>query len=99
MITKKINGYISIAKKAGYTVLGVDNLKNYKKKLYIVLADKSSGKNLLKVAKRLEEICNVFYIDNLENITQIENCKIIGIKNKGISDKIEEILRSENFGK
>ncbi len=101
MINEKIKGYISIAKKAGYLILGADNLKGYNKKLYLVLADKEGGKNLLKIADSLKEQTKdqVYFVDNLETLSQIYNCKILGIKNLGISEQIIKLLRSENFGK
>lgn len=101
MIEEKIKGYISIAKKAGYLIVGADNLKGYNKKLYLVLADKSGGKNLLKIADSLKEQTKdqVFFVENLDVLAQLYNCKILGIKNLGISQAIINLLRSENFGK
>lgn len=91
---EKIKSYISIAMKANYAIIGSDNLKKYRQKLYLVLADKTAGKNLLKIAKRYEPLITVIYVDSVEELSGIEKCKILGIKNKGISDKIIEILRS-----
>lgn len=101
MIEQKIKGYISIAKKAGYLIIGADNLKGYNKKLFLVLADNGGGKNLLKIADSLKEQTKdqVYFVDNLENLSQINNCKILGIKNLGIATQIINLLRSENFGK
>lgn len=100
MIKEKIKGYISIAKKAGYLVVGADNLKGYNKKLYLVLASKQGGKNLIKIANSLKEKTKdqVYFLENLEEISQLYNCKILGIKNLGISQQIINLLRSENFG-
>lgn len=101
MVREKIKGYISIAKKAGYLIVGVDNLKNYNKKLYLVLADQESGKNLQKIAISLNEQTKnqVYFVRNLETLSNLYNCKILGVKNLGISNQIIKLLRSENFGK
>lgn len=101
MIETKIKGYISIAAKAGYVIYGTDNLNGYKKKLYLVLAQQNSGNYLMKTAESLKELVqnNVFYVEDMEKLTGIKNCKILGVKNKGISDEIIKLLRSENFGK
>lgn len=92
---EKIKGYISIANKAGYLIIGADNLKGYHKKLYLVLADSASGKNLLKIANNLKQNLNaeLFILDNLETYTGINNCKIVGIKNKGISEEIIKLIK------
>lgn len=95
---EKVMGYISIAKKAGYAIIGAEKLENYKKKLYLLLIDESAGKNALKVVDEFSEIEKIT-ISSLQELSQIQNCKILGIKNKGISDEIIKILRSENFGK
>lgn len=100
MNKEKIKGYLSIANKAGYLIIGSDTLKNYNKKLFLVLADESAGKNLIKITETLKNLTeNVFFVNELESLTQIKNCKIVGVKNKGLSDEIIKNLRSENFGK
>ena len=37
MDINKIRGYLNISQKAGYIIWGGDNLKDYTKKLYLVL--------------------------------------------------------------
>lgn len=95
---QKVKGYISIAKKAGYAIVGTEKLENYTKKLYLLLIDEQAGKNTLKVADAFGDVERIT-ISSLQELSQIQNCKILGIKNKGISDEIIKILRSENFGK
>lgn len=91
---KKIKGYISIANKAGYLIIGADNLKSYNKKLYLLLADSNSGKNLLKILDRKNEIPQ-FVVDNLFEFTGIENCKIVGIRNLGLSNQIIKLIKEQ----
>lgn len=98
MNNQKIRGYISIANKAGYLIIGADKLKGYKKKLFLLLVDQAAGKNILKISESFENIEKIT-VDSLEELSQITNCKVLGIKNKGISDEILKIIRSENFGK
>jgi hypothetical protein len=98
-IRQKAKGYVLIARKAGYAILGADNLKGYSKKIYLVLADLQSGKNLLKIANSFEDKATVIYTQDVEQLVGVKNCKIVGIKNKGISERIIELLRSEEFGK
>ena len=93
---EKVKGYIGIARKAGYLIIGGDNIKNHKKKLYLVIFDKNSQKNTIKIvenAKKNDIIA--LQVDNLADLTGIENCKIIGIRNKKISDLVIEIINKE----
>ena len=83
----KLQGYINIAKKAGYVIIGGEKLYNYNKKLYLVIYDNTSEKNTLKVVEKIKQRnIPIFSIDNLQDIVSIKNCKIIGIKNKNLSD-------------
>ncbi len=95
-----IKRYIGIAQKGGYAIVGQDNLKNYSKKLYLLLYT-SPTKNLLKIIKSIKSTTNYEIISlpqkEFLNITNIKNCKIIALKNKAISDKILESMRGENI--
>ncbi len=93
MEISKIQGYLNISHKAGYLIIGSDALKDYHKKLFLVLYDKSAQKNTLKVVQRIKEMgIPSFEVDNLEELTSIKKCKIIGIKNKNLSDLIFKLL-------
>ena len=95
MNEQKISGLISICRKAGYLVLGGDNLKGYTHKIYLVLLDSQAGKNTKKIATKLQmdTNANLYEIDNLATITNILRCKLVAIKNKGLSEKIEQLLK------
>ena len=87
MDKNKLQGYLNIAKKAGYVIIGGEKLYNYNKKLYLVIYDNTSEKNTLKVVDKIKQRnIPIFSIDNLQDIVSIKNCKIIGIKNKNLSD-------------
>jgi ribosomal protein L7Ae-like RNA K-turn-binding protein len=93
----RIGGLVSIARKAGYVVIGKDNLAIYTKKLYLLLVDKTAGSSLSREMKFLSENRNIpiLEVENLGTLVGIENCKAIGIKNKAISESIEKCVKGE----
>ena len=100
-ILAKIKGLVGIANKAGYLVIGSDNLKGYNKKLYLLLTSDSYGKTIEKITNQLKQSTNCDIYTFCENeflqIVNIPNCKIVGIKNKGISEEIIKYIRSNNI--
>ena len=98
----KLKGLIGIANKAGYVIFGADNLKNYTKKLYLIIKAKDAGNSLTKIVNNLKTELSVDFaeIENQElcEITNSQNCKLIGIKNKGLSEEIIKIIRGEHIG-
>ncbi len=98
----KINGLINIANKAGYLIIGSDALKGYNKKLYLLLYSLDIGKNTEKIvnAIKLNPNCVVYGIDSIDfcKIVSVPNCKIVGLKNKGISEEIIKYLRGDYIG-
>ena len=72
----KLQGYINIAKKAGYVIIGGDKLYNYNKKLYLVIYSNDASKNTLKVIEKLKQRdVPIIALENLEDIMNIKNCK------------------------
>ena len=93
MENKQVENYLGIARKAGYTIIGGEKLENYQKKLYLVLYDVSAQKNTIKIVEKLKEKnIPIQKVDNLASLIKIENCKIIGLKNKNLSDIILSLL-------
>ena len=88
----KAKGYLSIANKAGYLIIGGDKLSQHKQKLYLVLVDESAGKSSLKIAARFEGVTPVLEVAQLGELSGIATCKILGVKNKNLSDLIQENL-------
>lgn len=89
----KIKAYLNIAKKAGYVIIGGEKLENYNKKLYLVIYDKSAQKNTLKIVEKIKDKdIKTIELENLETLININNCKIIGIKNKNLSDIIINLM-------
>ena len=88
----KTKGLINISRKAGFLIIGGDKLKNYRKKLYLIIYDTSAQKNTLKIIEQFKDI-EVISVNNLENLTSIKNCKIVGVKNKTLSENIKMSLK------
>ena len=88
----KIKNYLGIAQQGGYVIYGGETLEDYNKKLYLVLCDRNAGKTSLKLAERLKDRYKVTFIEDLSTLVNKTNCKIIGIKNKNLSEIIERML-------
>ena len=90
----KLTEYLNICNKAGYLIIGGETLENYTKKLYSVLYDISSQKNTIKIVEKIKNKgIPVVEVENLEEIIKIKNCKILGIKNKNLSEIILNLLK------
>ena len=91
-IISKVKGLVNIANKGGYLIIGADNLKNYNKKLYLILRSDDSGKNIIKICEKQKErtSCAVEVIEKqiMPNLVSMENCKVVGIKNLGLAKEI-----------
>ena len=56
---QKIEGYLNIAKKAGYLLIGGENIKNailHNRKIFLVIYDPSIQNNSLKIIRKVEEL-------------------------------------------
>lgn len=93
-----ISGLISIARKAGFCIIGQDRLLSYDKKLYLVLLDNSAGKALERQMNFLTKDLNIplLRVDNLAEMLALKNCKVLGIKNKAISENLIKSLKGDN---
>ena len=94
MDREKIKGYLGIARKAGYLIIGVDNLKNYNKKLYLILADYELSNTINKTLALFSNIHHEI-VENLGELVSIEKCKIVGIKNHNLAEQILENIKGE----
>ncbi len=85
----KIKNYLGLSRRAGYLIIGADNLKKYDKKLYLLLVDENLSNTQQKMINRFKEReVETLLIENLWELVGIENCKIVGVKNKGLADEI-----------
>lgn len=87
----KAKGYLNISHKGGYLVIGSDKLDGYDKKLFLILIDEKAGKNSKKIGASFKDV-KLLEVDNLEELVSIRACKIVGVKNKQLSEKIIEAL-------
>lgn len=92
-----ISGWLSIARKAGYCIIGQDRLLDYDKKLYLVLLDKTAGKALERQMTFLSKDNKIplLRVENLAQMLSLENCKVVGIKNKAISENLIKSIKGE----
>lgn len=93
----KINNYLGICKKAGYLIVGSDNLQDYHQKLYLIIVRGEISTTIKKLIKRkmleYENIPCIIAKEEFSHVIGLQNCKVVGIKNKGIT---EEILKLQN---
>ena len=83
MEREKIKGYLNISRKAGYLIIGGETLEDYKKKLFLVLYDKTAANNTLKVVEKIKERgIKTIEVESLGDLISLPTCKIVGIKNK-----------------
>ena len=93
MDREKIKGYLNISRKAGYLIIGGETLEDYKKKLYLIIYDKDCGMSTLKIANRLKsDGYTTVSVEGLGELLSLPKCKIVGIKNKNISEIIEKLI-------
>ena len=92
-----LEGLINIARKAGFVIVGGENLANYTKKLYLLVMDNTAGNSLKREMQFLSSKRNIkiLNVENLSKLVGIENCKVFGIKNKAFAENIEKNLKGE----
>ena len=97
----KIKGLINISNKAWYMIIGSDTLKSYNKKLYLVVSSSSGGKTIEKTVNHLKNNIGCQHVelsdDIMQEILNIPNCKIFGIKNLGSAKEIIKYIRSDDI--
>lgn len=81
-------------------MIGQDNLIGYRKKLYLLLLDESAGESLSREMAHLGSIKNIpiVRINNLPEVTKISSCKVMGIKNKNLTDEMLKKIKGEKLG-
>ena len=93
-MNSKIETYIGFAIKKGSVVFGVDNIKYYRKKMYLLLHVESLSQNSLDVLKLTAERvgCPLSQIQDYEML-QRKNCKALAICDKSLANAIIENLK------
>lgn len=92
MNNSPIVGLLGLCRRADYLIIGGDTLKDYKKKLYLIVTNKQPSKNITKIALHCSEKYNILAIELLDEdlgeIIGIKGCQIVGIKNLGMVNQI-----------
>lgn len=93
-MNNKIETYIGFAIKKGSVVFGVDTIKYYRKKMYLLLYVESLSQNSLYVLKLTAERvgCPLSQIQDYETL-QRKNCKALAICDKSLANAILENLK------
>ena len=94
---KDIKGIINICHKAGYLIIGGENILKHSQKMFLVLVDSASGKSLLREMNYVANSRKIplLQVEKLDEITSIANCKAVAIKNKPLSDEIIKLIKGE----
>ncbi len=96
MQQERLKGFLNICRKANYLIIGGEKLENYNKKLFLIIYDKSAKESTIKIASKFLKISiPVIAVENLDKLLSIKNCKIIGIKNKNLSEIIKNICEEK----
>ena len=94
MQNSKIQSYLGFAKKSNDIIYGIDNLKEYNKKMPLVIYSDEISERSLKVLNNLveEKKWKMIKLKNLklDDLLFTQNCKVIGIKNENLSKAILE---------
>lgn len=81
---QKMASYIGFCLKSAQCVIGQDRIKSCKDKIHLIILCPSASRNLTELALNAAEkkkCCCIKPDILLENLTHIENCKIIAITN------------------
>lgn len=99
-MNKLIKTYIGFCIKSRSIVVGQDRLKANKDKIYLILYCSSASQNLIDLSVRLAEKynCKCIKLDNLQEYTNIESCKVVGLSNQSLAQAIIKVLNSQEIG-
>ena len=91
-MNSKIETYIGFAIKKGSVVFGCDNIKRYRKKVYLLLATESLSENSLDVLNgcAVNFDCPLIKIEDY-GILQKRNCKALAICDKSLAEAIQNV--------
>lgn len=91
-MNNKISAYLGFAIKSGKVIFGYDNLKDYNKKLYLIIICHSANNKYIdfSLSKQKTTGCDLLRTKDvlLDQLVNKVNCKIIGIKNKELATAI-----------
>lgn len=87
---QKIISYIGFANKAKQLLVGQSIIKSYKNDIYLILLDKSASENLISLATNSakKHNCELLTVDDLSQLTNILDVKIVALTNESLSQAI-----------
>ena len=89
----KIKSYLGLSRKSNSVVIGQDRLKEYSKKVFVLVISPTATKNLKDLALRLKSKFNCPLIEtkeNLEDIISMVGCKIVGLTMESLAKAVLE---------
>jgi hypothetical protein len=91
-LESKIATYLGFAIKSNKIIYGYDSLKEYNKKLYLIIVCNTANDKYVEFAKskKTQTNCDVYKVERgtLDVLMHRVNCKIIGIKSKDLATAI-----------
>lgn len=92
----KIISYVGFAIKANKIIIGQSSVKSAKEKIYLIMLSSLASENLINLANNVanKQKCKLIILDNLEEITNLKDVKIIAITDENLSNAI--IKEKEN---
>ena len=93
LLENKVTTYLGFAQKSGAIVYGIDNLRDYRKKMYLIIVCKTANDKYTQVANKIKSLnanCTILTTNGvtLASLLNKDNCKIIGIKNHSLAQAI-----------
>lgn len=98
-MNKLIKTYLGFSIKSRAVVIGQDRLKVSKDTIHLIVYCSTASQNLKDLVARLSDKfkCKALMLDEkLEDYTNIEGCKVMGLTNKSLADQIIKV--AENKG-
>lgn len=90
-MVSKVGNYLGISRKGNYLIIGSDNIKAYNKKMYLIILSSNASENAVKIAKKKMVEYNIpciMFDKDISEYIGVDNCKIVALKNKGLSDAV-----------
>ena len=87
----KIKSYLGLSIKSNSVVIGQDRLKEYNKKVCLLVLSPNASPNLKDLAKRLKGKFNCPLIETKENLEVLiykEGCKILGLTMESLASAV-----------
>lgn len=98
-MNKLIKTYIGFSIKSSQIIIGQDRIKASKNKIELIIYCKTASENLINLANNqaIKHKCKCIMLDDLlENYTNKQGCKIVGLTNRSL---VEAILKQlDNVG-